>query len=278
MLGPAAPAMSAAGLQVVDSLKWIPLEPVNGTVNLEGASAAQFEDHWTQDNKRPNGHWPVGGRLQLDGFIYGRFSGENQATVTQRLGWIRSQYSQDNLTGRWVGFNPQPYEQLAAVYRKAGRDSDARIINIARRADLRRYGNLGRYRKFGNRLLDWTIKYGYQTWRAAAGLAAVFVVFLVLSIVAQHQQRIVPTGNIQGLHAVPSATKCTSDYPCFYPLGYTVDTVIPIINVHQADHWGPDGHARWGWVWISATWIATGLGWSLATLLAAGYTGLVRRD
>jgi hypothetical protein len=164
------------------------------------------------------------------------------------------------------------------VYRKAGRDGEARIINIARRADLRRYGDLGTYRKVGNRLLDWTIKYGYQTWRAAAGLAAVFVVFLVLSIFGQHQQMIVPIGNIQGLHPVPSATKCTSDYPCFYPLGYTVDTVIPIINVHQADHWAPDGHAPWGWVWVSATWIATGLGWSLATLLAAGYTGLVRRD
>jgi hypothetical protein len=278
MLGSAAPSIGAAGLQVVDSFRWLPAMPVEGTVSLEGVSAAQFEDHWTQDNRASNGYWPVGGKLQLDGFTYGRFSGEHQATVPERLGWIRSQYKQDEVTGRWDGFNPQPYEQLAAVYRNAGRDSDARLINIARRADLRRYGNLGRYRKFGNRLLDWTIRYGYQTWRAAAGLAAVFVVFLALSIFGQHHQMIVPIGNIQGLHPVPSATKCTSDYPCFYPLGYTVDTVIPIINVHQADHWGPDGHARWGWVWISATWVATGLGWSLATLLAAGYTGLARRD
>jgi hypothetical protein len=80
------------------------------------------------------------------------------------------------------------------------------------------------------------------------------------------------------VHSVPSATQCASDYPCFYPAGYTVDTVIPIINVHQADYWGPDGHSPWGWVWVGGTWIVTGLGWALATLLVAGYTGLVRQD
>jgi hypothetical protein len=30
--------------------------------------------------------------------------------------------------------------------------------------------------------------------------------------------------------------------------------------------------------WVAGTWIATGLGWALATLLIAGYTGLERRQ
>jgi DNA segregation ATPase FtsK/SpoIIIE, S-DNA-T family len=63
-----------------------------------------------------------------------------------------------------------------------------------------------------------------------------------------------------------------------YPAGYAIDTVIPIISVHQAQYWGPNGHASWGKAWVVSTWIATGLGWALATLLVAGYTGLVRRD
>jgi len=33
-----------------------------------------------------------------------------------------------------------------------------------------------------------------------------------------------------------------------------------------------------GRAWVAVTWIATGLGWALATLLVAGYTGLVRRE
>lgn len=106
----------------------------------------------------------------------------------------------------------------------------------------------------------------------------VLVVFAGLSFLAQHHHLMVPVGDTDGLHFVPSATKCTIDYPCFYAVGYAVDTVIPIINVHQAEYWGPYGQVPWGRAWVIGSWIATGLGWALATLLVAGYTGLVRRD
>ena len=268
-------ALTAAKVQIVGHLRWMPRQRVLGSVNLEGATVGQLDDDWSRD--RANGYWPVGGLLNLDGLTYGRFGGDQQATVEQRLAWIRSQYKQPADSGSAI-FGTQPYEQLAAVYRQAGQDDQARKVAIARRADPRKYGKLNPYRRFGNWFLDWTIKYGYQTWRAAVGLAAVFVVFLALSILAQRQGVMVPIGEIEGLHAVPSATQCTSEYPCFYPVAYTVDTVIPIINVHQADYWGPDGHAPWGWVWVGLTWVATAAGWALATLLVAGYTGLVRQD
>ena len=92
------------------------------------------------------------------------------ASVEQRLGWIRSQYEGD----KPAAFAAQPYEQLADMYRQAGQDTEAREVAIARRRDLRKYGNLNWYRRFGNWFLDKTIRYGYQTWRAAVGLAAVF--------------------------------------------------------------------------------------------------------
>jgi hypothetical protein len=173
-------------------------------------------------------------------------------------------------------FTPGPYEQLAAVYRQAGRDSEARKVAIKRRSDLRRYGKLNPYRWVGNWFLGWSIGYGYRTWRAGVGLVAVFIIFALLACFAQQHHLMVPVGNTAGLPV--SATKCTSSYPCFYPVGYAIDTVIPVINVHQAAYWGPDGNAPLGRAWVVATWIATGLGWALATLLVAGYTGLVRRD
>ena len=268
-------ALTAAKVQIVGHLRWMPRQRVLGSVNLEGATVGQLDDDWSRD--RANGYWPAGGLLNLDGLTYGRFGGDQQATVEQRLAWIRSQYKQPADSGSAI-FGTQPYEQLAAVYRQAGQDDQARKVAIARRADPRKYGKLNPYRRFGNWFLDWTIKYGYQTWRAAVGLAAVFVVFLALSILAQRQGVMVPIGEIEGLHAVPSATQCTSEYPCFYPVAYTIDTVIPIINVHQADYWGPDGHAPWGWAWVGLTWVATAAGWALATLLVAGYTGLVRQN
>jgi hypothetical protein len=215
--------------------------------------------------------------LSLDGFTYDRFSGDQKASAVQRLTWIRSQY-QLSVGGSSAAFATQPYEQLVAVYRHSGQDDQARKVAIARRTDLRKYGNLNPYRRFGNWFLDWSIKFGYQTWRAAAVLAVVFVAFLVCSFLAQQHHLMEPVGITVGLPSLPSATKCTSSYPCFYPVGYTIDTVIPLINVHQAANWGPDGHTTWGYVWVVGTWVATVLGWALATLLVAGYTGLVRRD
>jgi hypothetical protein len=268
-------AFNATRARISGTLKWAPAKPVSGQVNLEGVTAGHLEDDWS--DKRTNGYWPTDGRLNLDGFTYGRFGGARRATVQQRLDWIRSQYHKGAADDP-DDFAAQPYEQLAAVYREAGQDDYAREVAIARRADLREYGNLNWYRRFGNWFLHRTIRYGYQTWRAAAYLAAVFAIFVVLSFLAQQHHLMAPVGDTDGLPHLPSATKCTSDYPCFYPFGYAIDTVIPIVNVHQADFWGPDGHPPWGYAWVAGTWIATGLGWALATLLVAGYTGLVRQD
>jgi hypothetical protein len=80
------------------------------------------------------------------------------------------------------------------VYRRAGQDSQARKVAVARRTDLRTYGKLNPYRKAGNWLLDKTIKYGYQSWRAGLGLAALFAIFTVLSCFAQHHHLIMPVG------------------------------------------------------------------------------------
>jgi hypothetical protein len=279
VLSPAKPAgaseitfnFTATEAQIARVLRWAPDGQVSGQVNLEDAHVGELQDSWTPTGEQANGYWPLGGRLRLSGFTYG---GLGEASVQQRLKWIRSQYEGD----KPASFAAQPYEQLAAIYRQAGQESEARTVAIARRRDLRKYGKLNWYRRFGNGFLDKTIRYGYQTWRAAAGLAAVFVIFLLLSLVGQHQHVIVPIGDTTGLHPAPTATLCTSDYPCFYPFGYTVDTVIPIINVHQADYWGPDGHAPSGWLWVVGAWGATAAGWALATLLIAGYTGLVRQN
>jgi hypothetical protein len=278
-LAPDKPANGVTGLEaahaeIAGTLSWNPTAQVGGIVSLQGAAAGQLIDDW--GSGRTNAFWPTGGRLRLNGFVYGRFGGAEPATVEQRLGWIRSQYPPNARTTA-APIATQPYEQLAAVYRRAGQDTEARRVAIARRSDLRKYGNLSPLNKIGNWLLDKSIKYGYQTWRAVAGLGSLYLIVLVLSILAQHHDLITPIGNIAGLHPGPVATRCTGNYPCFYPAGYAIDTVIPIINVHQAAYWGPNGNVPWGWTWVAGTWIATGLGWALVTLLVAGYTGLARR-
>jgi hypothetical protein len=269
-------SLDASRAQVTGTLDWAPAEQVRGQVNLEGATVGELKDDWS-GNRRDTGYWPDDGRLRLDGFTYDRLAGQPQASVDQRLDWICGQY-QTSAKGSAAGFATQPYEHLAALYRRAGQDTEARKVAIARRRDLRKYGDLSRYRKFGNWFLDNTIRYGYQAWRAAVLLVIAFAAFWIISVLAQNRHVIVPVGDLVGVHPVPVATHCTSSYPCFYPFGYAIDVVVPIVNVHQADNWGMDGHAPWGWAWVAVTWLMTGLGWALVTLLVAGYTGLVRQQ
>jgi hypothetical protein len=270
-------ALDAANAQIKDQLVWKPAKQVTGEVSLEGASVGQLVDAWSSG--RPNGFWPTEGRLHLDGFTYGSlggFDGSPAAEVEQRLDWIRSQYKHSD-TG-WQGFVTQPYEQLSAFYRRTGQDSWARKVAITRRTDLRKYGGLDRPSRIGNWLFDFSIRYGYEPRRAAGGLVIIFISFLIISICAQHHHVIVPVGELVGVHPTPAATRCTSSYPCFNPVGYTIDAVVPIINVHQASNWGFDESAQWGWLWISGSYFLIVLGWAAVTLLVVGYTGLIRRD
>jgi len=291
-------ALDMARAQVAGAFWWAPTAQVSGRVDLEGAAFGELADDWGEGRGSANGYWPTAGRLRLNGFTYDRLGGNHQPPVKQRLEWVRSQYSRykpkptvlwtngtmappviTSPPARAVGegsrsFTPEPYEQLAKVYRQAGEDREAREVAIARLVDERRYGDLDPFRNVGNWFFDKTIKFGYQTRRALLGLVFVFVAFLVMTFFAQHHHAIEPVNDlVVGVHPTPVATRCAPSYPCFYPLGYAVDVVIPIINVHQTDFWGLNG---WGWVFGS--WAATVLGWSAVTLLVVGYTGLVRQQ
>ena len=261
---------TATEAQIAGALRWAPDGQFSGTVNLEDAHVGELEDNWTQPGEQAaHGYWPLHGRLRLSGFTY---DGLSDASVEQRLTWIRSQYEGDK-----TSFAAQPYEQLAAMYRQAGRDTEAREVAIARLRDLRKYGNLNWYSRFGNAFLDKTIKYGYQNWRAGALMVTAYVVVLLILVLAQHHGLIRPIGSSQGLRPVPVATKCAANYPCFYPPGYAFEVVVPLINIHQAEFWGINGAAAWGQVLTGIIWIATVLGWLAATFLFAGLAGLGRR-
>jgi hypothetical protein len=90
----------------------------------------------------------------MNGFSYGTITGCPQATVAQRLEWIRRQYML-RPTGLSC-FVTQPYDCLPAAYRQAGQETEAPKVAIAKRVDLRYFGNLNPYRKTTKCLLDKT--------------------------------------------------------------------------------------------------------------------------
>jgi hypothetical protein len=269
---------------IVRELRWAPAN-VPASVNVESARVQQLTDDWAEG--RPGGHWPKG-TLRLAGLTYDGFGGDYPPPVEHRIAWIRSQYdiqarkataSAPVAGTSAIPFAAQPYKQLADVYRRAGQDDEARTVEITRRRDLRRYGSLTWHRKIVNWTLDATIRYGFQTWRALVALLGLYAIAFSAFLFAQHQEGlIVPANVLAATRAHPTALRCVSGYPCFYPAGYAVDIVFPLINFHQAENWRPNGHHPSGWPWVAGTWVATGLGWSLATLVVVGYTGLARRD
>jgi hypothetical protein len=263
-------ALLASGMRTGQHFTWLPAESVKGAVDLQNASVRGLFDSW---NERERGHWPPPGKLQLSGFTYGRLTGTYQGTAEERRDWIAK-------SPRKGDFSSQPYEHLVNVYRQAGNDSDARTLAIARRRDLRTYGQLNRWRRFSNWLLDKTIKYGYQTWRALLGLVVLYVITWAVFWVAQHDDAVmVPAKPIPSGKTIPTALECSEDYyTCFHPAGYALDLVVPVINVHQADNWRPNGAASYGNLYEYSSWIAIGLGYAFTTLAVVGYTGLVRRE
>ena len=228
--GEGAMALDASGAQIGHMLEWAPSEQVVGTVSLEDAQVAQLKDDWTPERKgRPdNGYWPRTDLdlLRLNGFNYAELC-QHTATLEQRLRWIGSQprpagglpeaWRQRKARKDWRierkkhDFATQPYGHLASFYQQAGNDTEARTVAIARRRDLRLYGRITRRRYIGNWLLDKSIKYGYQTWRAIVGITILYLIVLAVFWYAQHQaDLIVPVQSTTGLPAMPTAAAAPS--------------------------------------------------------------------
>src|SRR5437763_9653317 len=78
-----------------------------GTVDLTNCQVSAYTDDAAS--------WPA--RLCLDGFTYDFIA--QAVPAEQRIGW---------LTRNESGYSPVIYEQLAAAYRKAGEEDDARKV------------------------------------------------------------------------------------------------------------------------------------------------------
>ncbi|MEX2984499.1 hypothetical protein [Streptomyces sp. C36] len=270
-------ALDATGARISDELHWLPVSQVRGKVILERASAHRVEDNW-DDVCRPRAWWPGEGGLQMAGFTYDGFGGRNRAEYEQRLSWIRCGHIERTKSSPGV-FAAQPYEQLARVYKQTGQDKEARQISIARRRDKRKHSKLLRPRRLWSWILDRTIAYGFKTWRMGYLLVAIWAVAFGASYWAQQQDDLVmPIRSVASGNPAPTADHPQKGYPAFEPAAYAVDVAIPVLNLHQAEYWGPNGAKPGGERFAYVTYGCTVAGWFTATMAVVGLTGLARRD
>ncbi|WP_103347806.1 hypothetical protein [Amycolatopsis sp. CA-128772] len=206
----------------------------DGVVDLTNTRVTSFHD--ALDG------WPA--HLRLRGFSYEVLENDS-VSVRTRLKWLARHQG---------GYAPGLYDQLAAAYRRDGHSQAARRVGIAKQWRRRRALNpLG---KAWNWLLYLTVGYGYRTWLAGLWLAG-----------------LVAVGTAVFAGAYPAQLKAASaTVPAFQPAAYTLDVMLPIVDLGQKKNWFPQETAQ---VW---SWVLTGAGWVLTTAVVAGLTNALKRD
>lgn len=276
---------------------------LDGTLALTGASIGTIHDEAAC--------WPKPGELLLNRCRYGAFI-DGPVDAESRLAWLARQ-SPD----RWgEDFWPQPYEQLAAVFREMGHGEDASAVlvvkeRLQRRARRGRAGNpLWRALLFmADGVLGVTLGYGRRPLLAVAWLvfcwlagAAVFshaegqgammpnsaVVlrapeWTLCGIPRGEERPLVASGLSQG-QGEPGETQLAcfrrqweaSSYPAFSPWMYSLDTLLPVLDMGQRSFWRPNPTKPGGRVAIGYFYFHSLAGWALSLLAVAGFSGLVK--
>ncbi len=249
-----------------------------GVVVLRGATAGTLQDE--------SDSWPE--LIDVDGFRFGKLD-----CAPEDRGWRRRR--------QWLRRQLLPgadgYVHLAGLYRSVGEDRDARKILMERHnARLRPpkqwkphlpSGWRGLVTRWRRRMLRLSIGHGYTPARSlliavplAVGLS------LWLGYAARHDM-LVPvseTPSTSDGDVDVRSSHCDPDYPCIQPVVFALDNVVPIVELGQKSRWATDQSHR-GDTWIddgrwlaAAVWTTSAVGWILATLVAASFTQVVRRE
>lgn len=217
------PALYAQGLTVARQMFFDEGFQANGTVNLADAKIGSLVDEAKS--------WPQA--LDLDGLTYEDLT---YMPARKRLDWLN----------RAVDYAPQPYEQLAAYYRRLGHDEEARRVLLAELRQRRRQRPW--WARWWGWLQDVLAGYGYAPGRAVLLLAGAFVTgWLVFST----------------RHPVPVGP---GPHPVFNAALYTLDVLIPAPALGQASDFDPQGAT------LAVAVTLHIMGWLLAITVIAAIT------
>ncbi|MEV4142759.1 hypothetical protein AB0J40_03770 [Amycolatopsis sp. NPDC049691] len=163
----------------------------------------------------------------------------------------------------------QPYQHLAAAFRAAGHDREARRVLIAQRHDqIKRRALTGRAERTWARVTGLLLGYGYKPWRALIALTAVLTAAVLAALVIGGH------GALAQVRTPPPATPA----PCAWidEIGVGLDIGTPLISTGARTRCDttdtPAGHAL-----TLIGWALRLLAWAFATLFIAGFTGAVRK-
>ncbi|WP_432993352.1 hypothetical protein [Dactylosporangium sp. CA-233914] len=210
-----------------------------GTIVLRDAHVGRFMDNPVE--------WPQACRIELGGLTYDRISRRSgdttQWSARQRLEWM-ARFD--------TSFAPGPYDQLAAALRRDGREQEAReVLRVRERLRHRAMGRLG---ALWGAVQDATIGFGYRPARALLWLVAVLA-----------------AGSGWFGWSGPLAAVKPGEVPTWDPVLYTLDLLVPLVDLGHEHAWNPVGADKAVAVAVMAA------GWVLATTVVAGAGRALRK-
>jgi hypothetical protein len=184
------------------------------------------------------GSWPD--QLNLEAFTYQAL--DPALPARQRLRWLARDPR---------GHQPQPYEQLAAHYNTIGQPAQARVV-LYTREQIQSHAKAP-LPKTWSVLQDLAVGYGYQPWRALTWLALLLTAGTTIFTLA------------------PPPALQPGNTPHFNAFIYTLDLLLPVVNLGQKYAYNPAGAEQW------LSYLLIAAGWALVTTLAAGAARVLRR-
>jgi hypothetical protein len=120
-------------------------------------------------------------------------------------------------------------------------------------------------------ILRATIGYGYNTWNAI-----VFSTILLLfgsSYFTYANSR----NNPRWIISTEDSEEKSETYKPFSGIIYSLETLLPFVELYQAKHWVPNAQSPGGRILRRYLWVHTLLGWFFASMILAALSGVVQK-
>jgi hypothetical protein len=206
----------------------------------------------------------------LNGLVYRTLSGTAPTNAASRIAWLKQQSDKDlGEDDAKQGFRPQPWKQLQKVLREMGHEADAREVGIAFENQLRKADRIGQItnaskakdiipvaRRQCLRGLHWLFGvlagYGYRPMRLLMSLVMVwlFCALVYWWLALPPYNALGPTDPLvfQNPDYAACSTECKgnwmlcdklpAEYTTFSPLAYSLDILLPLVDLGQEKTWG----------------------------------------
>jgi hypothetical protein len=230
-----------------------------------------------------------------DGFRYEMFAGGSLTDAISRIIWLDNQ-RESHLT---TDFRPQPWKYLIRTLRRMGHAAEADEVAIAFQDRRRWAGKLTGLLHPLHYLFGLLAGYGYRPMRL---LMVMMCVWLGSGIIYQNaaengwfaptnphlfqHERYAPCRPENGGNWVTCDVKTPPEYTTFNALAYSLDLILPLVELQQDKDWAPivgkseGAEVEWtfGALVRLVMWFEILFGWVASLLLVAVLTGLTNRE